>query len=336
MLDLNLYEDDKETHTILIGLSSMLDLISSISQIERVDDFINRYITEMENHPFLWIFLGELVEIAKCAEVDNLQVQGNEALTAMRRILEDMENKLLGYHEYIEQAFIMPYENGKKIDPLRLLLNYELYCNVSGENSSLAQSVYYHKDQYMNLMKNNRYSDILDIESESYRQKIVEPYLVDGDFVENNLSFIDELFLTGIQYLIHAELIPKKCQLCGRYFLNKYSYVANYCNVPYKDTKDTCQEYVAKLKYKSKVSKNQINAEYSTIYNRLYSRIRRGTMDKSEAKFDELKALRDEYSVKYEMASDVEKAECVDRFKVIANRIYATEEEKEALRNKLG
>nr|WP_308742128.1 DUF6076 domain-containing protein [uncultured Anaerocolumna sp.] len=124
--------------------------------------------------------------------------------------------------------------------------------------------------------------------------------------VVNDYLFINQ-FESGIKYyLIAKDLVLKKYELCGRYFFNKFSFNERYCDVPYKNTKSTCQEYVSRNKYKKRASKNPIYVEYNKIYNRVYSIMRRGSMTE-EAKFDNLKELRDSYINKYDLLDGDEK-----------------------------
>ena len=54
------------------------------------------------------------------------------------------------------------------------------------------------------------------------------------------------------------------------------------------------------LQYKDRLFKHPIHTEFTKSYNRLYGRIRRGKLPEDTPLMDELKALHDEYYMKYE------------------------------------
>ena len=112
-------------------------------------------------------------------------------------------------------------------------------------------------------------------------------------------SFKQFLYL-GIRQLLEDELVIKKCKLCGRYFRVKYTSNQEYCTRIYRDTSTTCNEYASRKSYKEKLFSHPIHTEFTKSYNRLYARIRRGKLSADTPLMEQLKALHDEYTEKYE------------------------------------
>ena len=88
--------------------------------------------------------------------------------------------------------------------------------------------------------------------------------------------------------------------LCNGYFRVKYTSNQEYCTRIYRDTSTTCNEYASRKSYKEKLFSHPIHTEFTKSYNRLYARIRRGKLPADTPLMDQLKALHDEYTEKYE------------------------------------
>ncbi len=109
-----------------------------------------------------------------------------------------------------------------------------------------------------------------------------------------------QLLYIGIRLLLEDELVIKKCRLCNGYFRVKYTSNQEYCTRIYRDTSTTCNEYASRKSYKEKLFSHPIHTEFTKSYNRLYARIRRGKLPADTPLMDQLKALHDEYTEKYE------------------------------------
>lgn len=107
-----------------------------------------------------------------------------------------------------------------------------------------------------------------------------------------------------VQLLIHNEQSIRKCKNCNRYFVVKYSSLAEYCSRNVDGTSSTCQEYASKKTYKKKQVENPLYQVFTTYYNRVYGRIRRGNLDKDTTLLDDIKSLHQEYAIKYNNISD--------------------------------
>lgn len=107
-----------------------------------------------------------------------------------------------------------------------------------------------------------------------------------------------------VQLLIHNEQSIRKCKNCNRYFVVKYSSLAEYCSRNVDGTSSTCQEYASKKTYKKRQVENALYQVFTTYYNRIYGRIRRGSLDKDTTLLDDIKSLHQEYAIKYNDISD--------------------------------
>lgn len=118
-----------------------------------------------------------------------------------------------------------------------------------------------------------------------------------------------------VQNLIHDEMSLRKCKNCDRYFIVRYSSLAEYCLRKVEETHATCQEYASKKTYKKKQAANPLYQVFTTYYNRIYGRIRRGTLDKDSTLLDDIKILHQEFATKYdELADKNEKEKLIQEF----------------------
>lgn len=132
-------------------------------------------------------------------------------------------------------------------------------------------------------------------------------FIIGGGNTEETLYLLDKT-LKGYEI--------KKCLQCGRIFMAGKS--TNYCNRIYKNTKETCQEYSSHIRYREHNKENPIYVIYTTCYNKLYSRVRKGKLEKDSCLFQNLFELRDVYIEKYEQnpSEDV-----VNEFKSITKQL---------------
>lgn len=114
------------------------------------------------------------------------------------------------------------------------------------------------------------------------------------------ITSFKQFLCIGIRLLLEDELVIKKCKLCNGYFRVKYTSNQEYCTRIYRDTSTTCNEYASRKSYKEKLFSHPIHTEFTKSYNRLYARIRRGKLPADTPLMDQLKALHDEYTEKYE------------------------------------
>lgn len=125
-----------------------------------------------------------------------------------------------------------------------------------------------------------------------------------------------------VQSLIHEEMSLRKCKNCDRYFIVRYSSLAEYCLRKVEGTNATCQEYASKKTYKKKQAANPLYQVFTTYYNRIYGRIRRGTLDKDSTLLDDIKVLHQEFEVKYNNAKNKDaKEEIINLFILEADKL---------------
>ena len=125
-----------------------------------------------------------------------------------------------------------------------------------------------------------------------------------------------------VQNLIHDEMSLRKCKNCDRYFIVRYSSLAEYCLRKVEGTNATCQEYASKKTYKKKQAANPLYQVFTTYYNRIYGRIRRGTLDKNSTLLDDIKVLHQEFEVKYNNAKNKgAKEEIINLFILEADKL---------------
>lgn len=94
-----------------------------------------------------------------------------------------------------------------------------------------------------------------------------------------------------------ADFIPKKCKLCGRYFLQEKGFSYEYCNRPAPGSQtETCRETGALKSFRSKARNNDIWKLHQRAYKKYYARVLKGKMSKPDfnAWALEAEALRDE------------------------------------------
>lgn len=110
----------------------------------------------------------------------------------------------------------------------------------------------------------------------------------------------------------------KYCPNCGKYFISKYYHKTVYCLRNYAGKKANCQEYASHTQYRKRKKQNPIHTTYVTCYNKLYSRVRKGKIEKDSPLFQILSDYRDEYTAKYEQSpSD----ELVQEFKNLTKKL---------------
>ena len=127
-----------------------------------------------------------------------------------------------------------------------------------------------------------------------------------------------------VQVLIHKEQTLRKCKNCDRFFVARYSSLAEYCTRKVAGTKQACQEYASKKIYKKKQAENPLYQVFTTYYNRIYGRIRRGSLDKDTTLLDDIKLLHQEFSSKYDTSNDSEsKEKIIESFIIEADKLLS-------------
>lgn len=130
----------------------------------------------------------------------------------------------------------------------------------------------------------------------------------------NDTALIHE-FLDLINYLDSSNRTITRCQNCGRHFITMNTIEkTRYCNIQYPNSKSTCQELMVNLRYKSSQKTNPITKIYTTVYNRVFSRVRRGVLDATLAPYEDLRNMRNKYLLLYDKADESDKKIIENKF----------------------
>ena len=107
-----------------------------------------------------------------------------------------------------------------------------------------------------------------DVDAEAYQHD--DSKLITGfqcDSLEEMLMFeLWQMMLEGVKL--------RKCKRCGKYFIMKGNYEANYCDRAADGTNRTCQELAAQENYKKKMADNAAIPLYQKYYKRYAARVR--------------------------------------------------------------
>lgn len=130
-------------------------------------------------------------------------------------------------------------------------------------------------------------------------------------FEQISFSNLLDFFYTDFYKGIMKESIPKKCKLCGQYFLLEKGFNYEYCNNIYEDNK-TCRAVGSTKSFKEKTASNDVWKVHQRAYKKYYARVLKKKMDKwdfSVWAFD-AEEVRDKYLPIYEEA--MARGECFD------------------------
>ena len=122
-------------------------------------------------------------------------------------------------------------------------------------------------------------------------------------FEQITFANLMDFFYTDFYKGIMKESIPKKCKLCGKYFLLEKGFNYEYCNNIYEDNK-TCRAVGSTKSFKTKTASNDIWKIHQRAYKKYYARVLKKKMDKDDFLYWSLEAeeIRDDYLPIYEKA----------------------------------
>ena len=76
--------------------------------------------------------------------------------------------------------------------------------------------------------------------------------------------------------------------------------------------------------YKKKQAENPLYQVFTTYYNRIYGRIRRGSLDNDTTLLNDIKLLHQEFSSKYDTSNDSEsKEKIIESFIIEADKLLS-------------
>ena len=225
--------------------------------------------------------------LLQCAKLLSEEVNNFETLYTQAR-------------NYLDEVIIEPSKQGLQLPSSAIAEIYHSYCLYASKQDFQSDAL-----STMEL-KNNFLSDIRAQKDSCNTQNWTEYLNHASNLITDNaigkypITSFKQFLCIGIRLLLEDELVIKKCRLCNGYFQVKYTSNQEYCTRIYRDTSTTCNEYASRKSYKEKLFSHPIHTEFTKSYNRLYARIRRGKLPADTPLMDQLKALHDEYTEKYE------------------------------------
>ena len=225
--------------------------------------------------------------LLQCAKLLSEEVNNLETLYTQAR-------------NYLDEVIIEPSKQGLQLPSSAIAEIYHSYCLYASKQDFQSDAL-----STMEL-KNNFLSDIRAQKDSCNTQNWTEYLNHASNLITDNaigkypITSFKQFLCIGIRLFLEDELVIKKCKLCNGYFRVKYTSNQEYCTRIYRDTSTTCNEYASRKSYKEKLFSHPIHTEFTKSYNRLYARIRRGKLPADTPLMDQLKALHDEYTEKYE------------------------------------
>ena len=226
-----------------------------------------------------------------------------ELLQTAKLLSEEVNNLETLYtqaRDYLDEVIVAPSKQGLQLPSSAIAEIYHSYCLYASKQDFQSDAL-----STMEL-KNNFLSDIRAQKDSCNTQNWTEYLNHASNLITDNaigkypVTSFKQFLCIGIRLLLEDELVIKKCSLCNGYFRVKYTSNQEYCTRIYRDTSTTCNEYASRKSYKEKLFSHPIHTEFTKSYNRLYARIRRGKLPADTPLMDQLKALHDEYTEKYE------------------------------------
>ena len=202
---------------------------------------------------------------------------------------------------YLHDVIIKPTEQGIQLPSSTIAEIYHSYCLYADKQNFQSDSLSAMEIKNSFLSDNKSLSDTHpDIQNWLEYLNNASALVTDNAITKYPITSFRQFLYIGIRQILDDELVIKKCKLCNGYFRVKYTSSQEYCTRIYRDTSTTCNEYASRKSYKEKLFSHPIHTEFTKSYNRLYARIRRGKLPADTPLMDQLKALHDEYTEKYE------------------------------------
>ena len=257
-----------------------------------------------EEHPALSYLYPLFYMIMRSCYQQAGKSTNTELLQAAKLLAEEvgsLESLYTQARDYLDDVIIEPSKQGLQLPSSVMAEIYHSYCLYAGKQDfqSDALSAMEMKDTFLSSFPSLA-------ATHSNTQGWIEylnrasNLITDNAIVKYPVTSFKQFLYIGIRLLLEDELVIKKCKLCNGYFRVKYTSNQKYCTRIYRDTSTTCNEYSSRKSYKEKLFSHPIHTEFTKSYNRLYARIRRGKLPSDTPLMDQLKALHDEYTEKYE------------------------------------
>lgn len=289
---------DEETFNLYCSEHTPKDIEASSRQIMPILQSC------FEGHPALSYLYPLFHMIMRSCYQQAGKVADTELLQAAKLLSKEvssLESLYTQARNYLNDVIIEPSKQGLQLPSSAIAEIYHSYCLYTSKRNfqSDALSAMEMKDTFL-----------LDIHTQTATHSNTQNWLEylnhTSNLITNNaigkypITSFKQFLCIGIRLLLEDELVIKKCKLCNGYFRVKYTSNQEYCTRIYRDTSTTCNEYASRKSYKEKLFSHPIHTEFTKSYNRLYARIRRGKLPADTPLMDQLKALHDEYTEKYE------------------------------------
>ena len=274
-----------------------------------------------EVYPILYILFGDVWTILRylvCKEGlynEKYKIDFDSASTAYVNLYNDI-SYILAHRKKMKQELLDIFnlfsEYKVKLPTSEIALIYQAYNQNIGHDLILNELNPYIRDTHNQLMTS--WEDIIKILPNKLNEDLSFP------ICDSLTKFVKQM----VQVLIHKEQTLRKCKNCDRYFVARYSSLAEYCTRKVAGTNSSCQEYASKKICKEKQAENPLYQVFTTYYNRIYGRIRRGSLDKDTTLLDDIKLLHQEFSSKYDTSNDSEsKEKIIESFIIEADKLLS-------------
>lgn len=289
---------DKETFNVYCCEHTPKDIEASAGQIMPIlQSCFEGHSALSYLYPLFHMIMRSCYQQAgKAADTELLQ-----AAKLLSKEVGSLESLYTQARDYLDEVIIEPSKQGLQLPSSAIAEIYHSYCLYAGKQDFQSDALSAME------MKNSFLFDIhFSSDTHSNAQDWLEylnhasNLITDNVIGEYPITSFKQFLCIGIRLLLEDELVIKKCKLCNGYFRVKYTSNQEYCTRIYKDTSTTCNEYASRKSYKEKLFGHPIHSEFTKSYNRLYARIRRGKLPADTPLMDQLKALHDEYTEKYE------------------------------------
>ena len=272
-------------------------------------------------YPILYILFGDVWTILRylvCKEGlynGKYKIDFDSASTAYVNLYNDI-SYILAHRKKMKQELLDIFnlfsEYKVKLPTSEIALIYQAYNQNRGYDLILNELNPYIRDTNNQLMTS--WEDIIKILPNKLNEDLSFP------ICDSLTKFVKQM----VQVLIHKEQTLRRCKNCDRYFVARYSSLSEYCTRKVAGTNSSCQEYASKKIYKKKQAENPLYQVFTTYYNRIYGRIRRGSLDKDTTLLDDIKLLHQEFSSKYDTSNDSEsKEKIIESFIIEADKLLS-------------
>ena len=289
---------DKETFNLYCCEHTPKDIEASAEQIMPILQSC------FEKHPALSYLYPLFHMVMRTCYQQAGKTADAELLQSAKLLSEEVDSLETLYTQartYLNEVIIEPPKQGLQLPSSAIAEIYHSYCLYTSKQDfqsdalsameikeTFLPDIHTHTDTHFNTQ------DWIEYLNHAFN------LITDNAIGKYPITSFKQFLCIGIRLLLEDELVIKKCKLCNGYFRVKYTSNQEYCTRIYRDTSTTCNEYASRKSYKEKLFSHPIHTEFTKSYNRLYARIRRGKLPADTPLMDQLKALHDEYTEKYE------------------------------------